>query len=249
MAQPPIKTTPEDVNAVLGYLKNKVGWVEIETVKKTLPPAHADNRKLEAMRYLGLIERDEGNIKLTDAGRQYLEAATDEGRAKVVEGQMRAIPLYHQTLEWLHHSKKTAPSKADIANYWNDHQQSEIGEAKGAALTDAAIFFLRMAALAGLGTFAPSGGGKDAHLKTDAGALGAYATGAPPPKPTEQEKSPTPPPPPPDEDGKAKVTLSTGIHVNVEIHIAPDAEASTIEEIFKDMRRYILGEPDIPKSS
>ncbi len=36
------------------------------------------------------------------------------------------------------------------------------------------------------------------------------------------------------------VSLGPGIHVNIEIHIAADASSDTIEEIFRNMRRYVL---------
>jgi hypothetical protein len=37
------------------------------------------------------------------------------------------------------------------------------------------------------------------------------------------------------------LTLGSGININIEIHIAADAAPETIEEIFKNMRRYVLG--------
>jgi hypothetical protein len=36
------------------------------------------------------------------------------------------------------------------------------------------------------------------------------------------------------------VSVTPGIHINVEIHIAADASSETIEEIFRNMRRYVL---------
>jgi hypothetical protein len=39
-------------------------------------------------------------------------------------------------------------------------------------------------------------------------------------------------------------SLSPGIHINLEIHIAADAKAATVEEIFKNMRKYILNSSD-----
>jgi hypothetical protein len=36
------------------------------------------------------------------------------------------------------------------------------------------------------------------------------------------------------------VSVGPGIHINIEIHIAADASSSTIEDIFKNMRRYVL---------
>ena len=39
------------------------------------------------------------------------------------------------------------------------------------------------------------------------------------------------------------VTTSPSVHVNVEIHIAADATADTVREIFKNMARYVLDKP------
>jgi hypothetical protein len=36
------------------------------------------------------------------------------------------------------------------------------------------------------------------------------------------------------------VTVGAGVHVNIEIHIAADAPSETIEDIFRNMRRYVL---------
>lgn len=37
-----------------------------------------------------------------------------------------------------------------------------------------------------------------------------------------------------------QVSVSSGVNINVEIHIAADASSQTIEDIFKNMRRYVL---------
>jgi hypothetical protein len=38
----------------------------------------------------------------------------------------------------------------------------------------------------------------------------------------------------------AAVSFTPGVHINIEIHIAADASSETVEEIFKNMRRYVL---------
>jgi len=246
MAQPPIKTTAEDINALTGYLRNQVGWVEIAKVKKAIPAQYLDNRKLEAMRYLGLLERDAGNIKLTAAGRRYAEATSDDERATALRDQLRSVPLYDQTLQWMHYNKKTSPTKTDVANYWHDNHAEAIGDAKGAALTDAAIFFLRTASLAGIGQFVAAGGGRDTHIKVNGSALASYVTNTQaamaPGSPTAAAPATAPAAAPAGAPAAPTVSVGAGLHVNIEIHIAADAEPSTIEEIFRNMRRYILGE-------
>lgn len=45
-----------------------------------------------------------------------------------------------------------------------------------------------------------------------------------------------------------EVSIGPGVHVNIEIHIAADASSETIEEIFRNMRRYVLS-PEGPSDS
>jgi hypothetical protein len=238
----PIKTTEQDLTVLLPYLKSQVGWVPIEKIKSTIPPKHADPRKLDAMRYLGLIERDGENVKLTDDGREFAGADKDQV-AEIMKKRLRATPLYHSTLEWMHHSQKLNLDKTEIANYWHDHHAALIGGAEGDALTDATVFFMRMVGLSGLGKFTAAGKGRDTNLAMDAVDLTVYAA-------TVDPAPPLPPAPEPNAGGgetpaslhspQANLSVSAGLNVTVEIHIAADAKPATIEEIFKNMRRYLI---------
>jgi len=240
--QPPIKTKPEDIEALTKYLRNQVGWVSVADTKKAIPSSHADTRKLEAMKYVGLIERDQENIKLSDAGRRYVDAASREQKAQVLAPLLKNVKLYDATLQWFHYDPTcTQASKTDVANYWLEKHDDLLGGAKGDALTDAAVFFLRVADLAGLGKFVAAGAGRDTHIKLNRETLDVYVTGTQAPAgagPT-TTPPPSPPPTPPPTMG-----INPALQVNVEIHIAANAEPSTIEEIFKNMRKYVLGQPD-----
>lgn len=245
--QPPIKTTSADVDAVLGFLRTEVGWVPLDQIRRTIPSSHADNRKIEALKYLGLIDRDQDNVKLTDEGRRLAEATSAEGKAAVMRDALPSVSLYDSTLKWMHHNGKEGPSKVDIANYWHDKQEDSIGGASGAALTDAAILFLRVADMAGLGKFVSAGTGRPTHLKVDESALASYATGAPSPAAEALVVSQPEPAAPQQVQPTATVVspaVSSQVHVTVEIHIAADAKAATIESIFKNMREYVLGHDD-----
>ncbi len=44
-------------------------------------------------------------------------------------------------------------------------------------------------------------------------------------------------------------SIGPGVHVNIEIHIAADASSETIEEIFRNMRRYVLSDAHEDDSS
>lgn len=152
----------------------------------------------------------------------------------------------------MHFSNKDGPTKTEIANYWHDSHAAELQGAAGAALTDAAVFFLRFVGAGGLGQFIAAGTGRETHLKVDTEAVAEYVTGdaappaAPPATPTVDPAAPpltpqNPPPAPP----AVTVSGNAGVHVNVEIHIAADAKPATIEEMFRNMRKYVLDLPPV----
>ncbi|WP_457252742.1 hypothetical protein [Pedococcus sp. P5_B7] len=261
----PLKTTLEDFDTLLAYMKTQVGWVPLEKIRKTLPTKATDNRKLEAMRTIGLIERDNTNIKVSDAGWKYIRSTESADKAAVLRDQLGTVQLYVDTVHWMHYNGKPEPTRTDVANYWHDKHEGQIQGAKGAALTDAAVFFLRLAAGAGLGTFVRAGNNRpDTYLKGDASAISAFTLGpttaAPEVESTsgdDVEQPPTPPvaladPPPvgvgatpPVSPPAANLQTSPNIHVNLEIHIAADATPDTVREIFRNMRKYVLNTPKI----
>jgi hypothetical protein len=250
LGPPPNKTTAQDIEVVATFLKGQLGWTTLDSLRKRLPTKHTGSRKIEAMRYVGLLERDGENVKLTDAGRAYADGS-EADRAQVMAERLRSTPLYHETIQWLHYTfRKDEASKTDVAHHWHDKLSEESGGVTGDSLGDGVVFFLRMADVATLGTFVSAGVGRETELRIDREALAALATGSapPPPKPDEekpeepekkQQQKPSPPPP-----EKPQLTLGTGLQVNGEIHIAADAKPATIEEIFKNMRKYLLPEQE-----
>lgn len=237
-----MKTTEVDLDKVSSYLKSQVGWVNLDKIRKAIPAKHANAMKIEAVRHLGLLERDGENVKLTTDGRDY--AAGDPARrAEVMRKRLRADPLFSATLEWMHFNEKTSVTKTDVANYWHDNHAADIGGATGDALTDSTVFFMRMVGVAELGRFVPAGVGRETHLVMDADRLTEFATGDAPPG-VEDTPAETPPKPVPapamHAPPQTQSSVGAGLNVNVEIHIAADAKAATIEEIFKNMRKYLL---------
>ncbi len=182
---PPTKTTSEDINVVVGFLKSQIGWTSVEALRKRLPSKHTGARKIDAMRYLGLIERDGDNVKLTGDGRSYADA-DPAGQATAMADRIREIPLYHATVEWLHYThKKDVATKTDVANHWHDSLSEESAGVTGDSLGDASVFFLRVADLAGLGKFTAAGIGRETHLEIDRENLAAFVAAESPPKKVE----------------------------------------------------------------
>jgi len=112
-----MKTTEVDLDKVSGYLKSQVGWVDLDKIRKAIPAKHANGMKIEAMRHLGLLERDGENVKLTTDGRDYAGGDIAK-RAEIMRKRLRADSLFYATLESMHFNDKTSVTKTDVANYW-----------------------------------------------------------------------------------------------------------------------------------
>lgn len=254
----PIKTLIEDIDVLASYLNGQVGWVPLEEAKKAIENKFVDNRKLEAARRIGLLDRDGVNVRLTDDGRSFA-TGDPEQRATMMRKAIRSIPLYAETVEWMHHSKIADPTKTVVGNYWHDKHQDQLEGAQGAALTDAVIFFMRIAGEAGLGKFTRgTKGSPDSYLKTDAVAIGEFvdadvrkaagepAEGAAAETGGTAQQTPVATRVIPSPNSSIDVSSSPAVHVNVEIHIAANATVETVAEVFKNMRKYVLNNPDEP---
>jgi len=251
----PIKTSIDDIQKVLSFLGRQVGWTEPARVERAL--GSQDDRKIGAMVEFGLVTRDNGNLKITELGKEF---NTDQPAAlrKVLTG----VELYRSTLEWVHYGKSELTA-AEIGQYWEASHAEAVGNVSGTTLKDGAVCFGRMVDGAGIGTFTLGRAGKETRVSFRPAEVDALVNGvdtvvddgapsdAPEPdggssvEPNQGAgETPVPPagatptPPP-----VVTVAASPSVHVNVEIHIAADATADTVREIFKNMARYVLDKP------
>ena len=264
----PIKATVEDLDKLLTYLRPNIGWIPLTKVKSSLDSKTTDNRKLDAAKYIGMINRDGQNIEITDAGRAYANARDDIGQKQAIMAkQLAAVELYRETISWMFHAPKMNPTKTDVSEQWHKHYTDLIEGAQGAALGDGVLFFMRVAEAAGLGKFITAGKGRpETYFKDERAAVEQFASdyitgettpatvtvAAEPQKAiTALPAAPAAPAAPATPAASAapvtptvSVQASPAVHINVEIHIAADAKAETVAEIFKNMRRYVLSNPD-----
>lgn len=249
----PLKTSIEDIQKLLGYLSKQIGWVDVPKVEKAL--GSIDDRKLGAMVEFGLILRDGGNLRTTELG--MLFCSDQKAALREVLG---SVELYRATLEWVHYGSKAETTTAEIGQYWEASHKDTLGGLKGSTLASGAVTFGRIVEGAGLGTFLVGRGGKETRSTFDLTAVSALVNGGtnPPPDPDvepDEVKPPSDPaiepaPPAPALGAPAtpptptvSVSTSPSVHVNIEIHIAADATADTVREIFKNMARYVLDKP------
>jgi hypothetical protein len=256
----PIKTSVEDMRKLLGYMSKQIGWVEQSKVEKAL--GAIDDRKVSAMVALGLVQRDGSNLKLPQRGQAF--ASGDEAGA--LKDAVREMELYRATIEWMHYQGKSEVTATEIGQYWEASHSDTLGSLKGSTLSAGAVCFGRVAEGAGFGTFTIGRAGKETRLTTNLDAISKFVDGVEPDAMATNRLEPeqsadsvaangsdsasaiqptavTPAAPPMPPSPIVSVSASPTVHVNVEIHIAADATADTVKEIFRNMARYVLDKP------
>jgi hypothetical protein len=140
----PIRTAPEDVETVCGYLLTKPAGVspfELIRHKKF------DGRRLAALEFWGLIEDGTGKLTLTPRGRLF---AADGGAQKTqaLREVLLAIPPYASAIAGAAEEPIMLPS--DIAAGWQRDFRSYLHFHAG-VLNHQIVCFLRIAEAAALG--------------------------------------------------------------------------------------------------
>lgn len=248
----PTKTSIEDMQKLIGYLGRQVGWVELSKIEKSLGSTAVDGRKISAVVELGLVHRDNSNLKLTDRGRTFIARQNE-----ALTESIRNVELYNATVEWFHYQNKTEVTAVEIGHYWETSHSDTLEGLGGETLKSGAVCFARIVEGAGLGRFLIGRGGKETRLELDKASVDAMVQnetqvledsdgaveegpapssgGENPGQPQGERNSEAPVQKPP-----VVVSASPSVHVNVEIHIAADATATTVREIFKNMAHYVL---------
>lgn len=248
----PIKTSVEDIEKILGYLAKQIGFTAITKAESTL--GSLDSRKLGSMVEFGLVARDGANIKITDRGSKF--ASGDQAGA--LKETVSGVALYHATLEWVHYGSRSELTATEIGQYWEAKHSATIGGVKGDTLKNGAVCFGRIIQGAGLGSLTIGRGGNETRVAFDLPTVNSVLHATPAETTTpERDESAEPSAAAPasgSEDSapvaetapqirSVAVSASPSVHVNVEIHIAADAQADTVREIFKNMARYVLNNP------
>lgn len=252
----PIKTSVSDMQKVLGYLSRQIGWVESAKAEKAL--GSVDDRKISAMVEFGLVLRDNGNIRSTERGQLFASGQQMVALKEV----LRNVELYRATMEWAHYGDRSEVTATEVGQYWEASHADTVGSVRGTTLKDGAVCFGRIVEGAGLGTLTLGRGGRETRIsfqmdEVENLVLGVHenqdqitepissgeptstaiidATEAPSLAPNFNNAS--------QPRSEVSVSTSPSVHVNVEIHIAADATAETVREIFKNMARYVLDKP------
>lgn len=173
----PVKTTMEDVDKVVAYLKSKPTGATVAEAKGIIDAKHLDGRKLNAYRTWGLITHEGGRISLTDDGRRI--ARQPDERSNVLLGAIDRLRPYRAAIEWAHHQGFDTITLEDLAAQWHTHHSEAIGQVSETSLKDAVTCFFNLAEGAALGTYILGRRGTPTRLELDKSAVARFAEAGP----------------------------------------------------------------------
>lgn len=170
----PLATSPTDVRQISRFLARKPAGASIQDAKAVLGNALVDNRKLLACQMLGVLERDDGRLKLTGSTGRAIARADDAGFAGLLRDRLGSIQAYSACLEWLYEQEFSEVAVSDVGAFWHDHFPEDLGTELDREIALRGTCFLQLAEGAGLGTFVAGRRGQPSRLELDRDALAAF---------------------------------------------------------------------------
>ena len=142
----PIRTTIEDVYGITQYLATKPTGASQTEAKSVLDSKMLDGRKIAAYKVWGLINEENGKMKLTEEGREFANNPSD-----VLKKVIKGIPPYNSTIERAAHRTNYVMTATNIAAHWHEHFKEQVsGNEK--ILKDQVVCFFHIAQAAELGS-------------------------------------------------------------------------------------------------
>ena len=172
----PVKTTLEDVGAIVSYLKTKPMGVTVQEAKGVVDPKILDGRKLRAYADWLLVQQDGDKIRLTETGRRLARTPNDPGLFREIVG---SITTYRASMEWAFHQSFKKLTVDELAANWHEHHKSSVGTDADGSIKAAVTCFFNLADGAGLGKYVLGRKGQPTRLELDRESLRVFVEEGP----------------------------------------------------------------------
>lgn len=176
----PIRTTMADITALCGYLASKPIGATNSEAKAVLDGGVLDGRKVNAMKFWGLVEENEdtGKMKLTDLGRA-LTKNKFAHQAEHMRTVIKSVPAYMAIIERAVRTKEYTITTNEVAARWHKHFSADVSESEK-VLNDQTVCFFQVAQGADLGILTIGRVGHPTRFEFAVGNITALIDGADP---------------------------------------------------------------------
>jgi predicted nucleotide-binding protein len=168
----PIRITLEDIILYSNFLSKRAAGATMQEIKSALGDPRADSRKMNGLRYLGIIEEREGKMRATPIARDIAKNKENTSAlANILTDIIRKVPPYWAIAERAYHRSEGSLTSADVGSHWHDNFQEDVSLSEETLLEQVTTFF-QMAEAAGLGRYVVGRRGSPTRMEFDLGKLG-----------------------------------------------------------------------------
>ena len=186
-----IRTTLNDIVELCAYFATKPTGATIKDAKSVLDKKIIDPRKINAIKFWGLIQEEEDRLKLTPEGREFIKG--EDKQIAVLFKIIRRIPPYTAIIERAAHRKEDSLSTTDVGAHWHDNFKSDVSESE-TVLKAQAVCFFHLVSGASLGTIIMGRKGTATRISFSSDAISKYVAGETIPVKEEETQEGAPPP-------------------------------------------------------
>jgi Predicted nucleotide-binding protein containing TIR-like domain len=158
----PIRTAPEDIEAICSYLLAKPAGVSPSEV---IHHKRLDGRKVSALKLWGLVEDAAGKLTLSSRGR-LVAAEGGAQKARALREILVTMPPYASTIARAVERNETIMLASDVAGHWQQDFRGYLHFHAG-VLNHQIVCFLRIAEAAALGRLVVGRKGKETRFELD----------------------------------------------------------------------------------
>ncbi len=173
----PTSVTVDQIIKLVDVVAPKIKGVPQEEIKRIA--SDLTESVVNAALFVGLIDESNGVVVLTERGRNFSIAEGNDAKSSVLWRATKKIPIYDQTLEFLHHGQHEKPTRVQIGAYWNESFRAETESLNEDSLNRAVNFYLNWLDTIKIGKYVKAGRGRETHIVLDRVKLAEYITLSP----------------------------------------------------------------------
>lgn len=169
----PILTSPDDVAALVDYLKTKATAVSLKDAGAAVDGRLLHPRKMSAYESWGFVVREADGIRLTALGRRF-GRGSEETRRGIYADIVRGSRAYRVAADWIFHQEMDMVTAIDLAAHWLEHIPEELETSAEKTARNQAVTFFQLADSAGLGRYVLGRKTQPTRLEIDRSALDRF---------------------------------------------------------------------------